>query len=69
MTDAAGLISDVADRVGRRGSVEREWFADWSEEFAAASVGGDEDECQLLLDALVAFDAWQRCQHPNSLRR
>jgi hypothetical protein len=58
------LIHDVVDKVSRRGVDVQEWVASWSLEFAQASEAGDEDSCELMLDTLVAFDAWLSSKNP-----
>ena len=61
-TELSGCVDHVAELVGLRGPDERRCFADWSADFDDARCGGVNGSVTLLLDALVAFNAWL-CGH------
>lgn len=54
----AEFMDAVADAVALHGEDEQRWFADWSADFEQAQREGDHEAATLLLDALVAFNAW-----------
>jgi hypothetical protein len=54
----AEFVDAVADAVALRGEDEQRWFADWSADFEQAQREGDDETATLLLDTLVAFNAW-----------
>ncbi len=62
-TELAGFVNAVADAVHVRGPDERRWFADWRADFDEAQREGEDETATLLLDALVAFDAWLCANH------
>jgi hypothetical protein len=57
-TQFAEFLSGVADLVESLGADEQSWFAEWRADFEEAQREGDDGTMTLLLDALVAFDAW-----------
>lgn len=68
-SDRAGLIASAGERIGARRPQERDWFASWEADYHGAAAAGDEDGCELLLDVLVAYDAFQSTQRPTRLHR
>jgi hypothetical protein len=62
-TQLAGFVDAVAELVESRGPYERSWFAKWCADFDEAEREGDDAAGTLLLDALVAFNAWLGREH------
>jgi hypothetical protein len=54
----ARFVDAVAEAVALHGEDEQRWFADWSADFDEAQRDGDHEAATLLVDTLVAFNAW-----------
>lgn len=67
-TQLAGFVDAVAELVESRGPDEQSWFAEWCADFEEARREGDDAAATLLLDALVAFNAWLRREHNQGAR-
>jgi hypothetical protein len=65
-TGLAGFVDAVAEAVQARGPDERRWFADWRADFDEAQRDGEGETATLLLDALVAFNAWLCANHDRA---
>jgi hypothetical protein len=65
----AGFVDAVAELVEAHGPDERSWFAAWCADFEEAGREGDDAAATLLLDALVAFNAWLGGKHSVGARR
>lgn len=63
------FIAAAGERIASRGRQERRWYEGWRNDYDGAVAAGDDDACELLLDVLVAFDAFQGSKHPTRLRR
>lgn len=58
----SGFVDAVAEFVELHGPDEQHWFADWCADFDDAQRECDNGRVTLLLDALIAFNAWL-CDH------
>lgn len=67
--DITEFIAAAAERIANRGRQERHWVGSWQAEYEQSCTVCDDDACELLLDALVAFDAFQAQKRPTRLRR
>jgi hypothetical protein len=59
------FVDSVEELVALHGDDEQRWFVDWCAEFDDAQREGDHEAATLLLDTLVAFNAWL-CSHGNA---
>jgi hypothetical protein len=67
-TQLAGFVDAVAELVESRGPDKRSWLAEWCADFEEAGREGDDAATTLLLDALVAFNAWLVGKHNRGAR-